>query len=102
MASKARDLDCYVEEQGGWREHVHLLVQTRTSTRLSDLYGQMKGFGATMWRRRFPGRPFKWEDGVYVKSVDPDLCDDLREYLRTQWRRHESGLIVPVMEPTDF
>jgi putative transposase len=99
MEMKARELDCFVEERGGWREHIHLLVQWRSTVRLSELYGQMKGLSATMWRRRFPDRPFKWEDGVFAKSVDPDRADDLRRYIRDQWSRHESGLLIPELEP---
>ena len=102
MAQKARELGCFVEEGGGWHEHVHLLLQFRATILLSDLYGQMKGFSATMWRRRFPDRPFKWEDGVYVKSVDPDQSDDLREYIRNQWRRHDDRLLLPHLERIDF
>ena len=101
MKSKAHDLDSYIEEGGGWREHLHLLLQSRPTVRLSDLYGQLKGYSATMWRKRYPDRPFKWGDGVFAKSVDPDNCFELREYIRNQWRRHESGLLVPEFERTD-
>jgi REP element-mobilizing transposase RayT len=102
MAHKARELEGFVEEAGGWREHVHLLLQFRPTQPVTALYGQMKGFSATMWRRRFPDRPFKWEDGVFLKTVDPDRADDLRVYIRQQWQRHESGLVVAHMEPSVY
>ena len=98
MAIKARELGGYVEAAGGWRDHVHLLLQFRPTRAVVELYGQMKGFSAAMWRRRFPGRPFKWQDGVFLKTVDPDRSDDLRMYIRGQWRRHESGLVVAELE----
>ena len=79
MKTKAHALDSYIEEGGGWRDHLHLLLQSRPTVRLSDLYGQLKGYSATMWKRRFPHRPFVWGDGVYGKTVDPDQCDPLRQ-----------------------
>jgi len=98
MKKKAHDLDCYIEEFGGWRDHCHLLAQLRATVRLSDLYSQLKGYSAKAWMKCFPERPYKWGDGVYAKTVDPDRCDDLRRYIRRQWSRHESGLLVPEWE----
>jgi REP element-mobilizing transposase RayT len=98
MKSKAHALDSYIEEGGGWRDHLHLLLQSRPTIKLSDLYGQLKGYGAAMWRKRFPDRPFRWGDGVFGKTVDPDNCDELRKYIRHQWRHHESGLTLPEYE----
>ncbi len=101
MKTKARELDSYIEEGGGWRDHLHLLLQSRPTVRLSDLYGQIKGYGAFMWRKRLPGRPFKWTDGVFARTVDPDDCDELRNYIQNQWQRHESGLLIPEYERTE-
>jgi REP element-mobilizing transposase RayT len=101
MKTKAYQLDSYIEEGGGWRDHIHLLLQSRPTISLSVVYGQLKGYSATMWRKRFPNSPFKWGDGVFAKSIDPDECQDLRAYIRYQWRHHENGLVVPGYERTD-
>ena len=85
-------------EGGGWKDHLHLLLQSRPTIRLCDLYGQLKGYGATMWRKRFADRPFKWGDGMFARTADPDNCGELRSYIRNQWKRHENGLLVPDFE----
>ena len=91
---KAHELDAYVEEFGCWRDHVHLLVRIAPKVALSKVYGQLKGFASRAWNKRFPERPFGWQDGVFSITVDPDNCDDLREYIRRQWDRHESGASI--------
>ncbi len=101
MKSKAHALDAYIEAGGGWRDHLHLLLQSRPTIKLSELYGQLKGYSATMWRKRLPGRPFKWGDGVFAKTVDPDKCDALRKYIKCQWRHHENGLVLLEYERSD-
>ena len=37
MRKKAHDLDAWIEEIGGWREHLHVLVRTRPTVALSDI-----------------------------------------------------------------
>jgi putative transposase len=101
MRAKAHELDAWIEEFGGWREHVHLLVRARPTIALSDVYGQLKGFASWEWRRQWPDRPFGWGDGVYVVTVDPDNCDGLRAYIRNQRTHHGDGTIVTSWEPPD-
>jgi REP element-mobilizing transposase RayT len=98
MKSKAHELDSYIEVGGGWRDHIHLLLQSRPTIRLSELYGQLKGYSTTMWRRRFLERPSKWGDGVFAKTIDPDRCDELRTYIKYQWPRQEQGLVLNELE----
>jgi REP element-mobilizing transposase RayT len=96
---KAAKLDAYVEEFGCYRDHVHLLARSAPALALSDLYGQLKGFAAYALRARFPERPFGWQDGVWVATVDPDANADLRGYIRGQWRQHEDRVLVDRWEP---
>jgi putative transposase len=98
MKSKAHEIDATIEEFGAWRDHVHVLLRTVPTLALSDLCRQLKGYSATQWRKAFPDRPFKWGDGAYSITVDPDHCERLREYIRDQWRRHESKNVVPEFE----
>ena len=99
LVVKAHDLDAYLEEFGCWREHVHLLVRLPPKLALAILYGQMKGFSTYAWRKRYPEKPFAWQDGVYSKTVDPDNCEGLRKYIRSQWKHHESGDLISKWEP---
>jgi putative transposase len=99
LRQKAHDLDAWIEEFGTWRDHVHLLVRTRPTIALSEVYGQMKGFSAWAWRKQWPDRPFNWGDGVWAESVDPLDCDALRAYIRGQRRHHENGSLQREWEP---
>jgi putative transposase len=101
MRAKAHDLDAWIEEIGGWREHVHLLVRTRPTTPLSDVYGQIKGFSSWSWRKRWPMRPFGWSDGVWAMTVDPLNSEGLRAYILEQRRRHDQRALVADWEPGD-
>ena len=89
LRKKAHDLDAWIEEVGGWKEHIHLLLRTRPTVALSAVYGRMKGFAAWAWHKRWPDRPFGWNDGVWVKTVDPESCETLRMYIRNQ-REHQA------------
>ena len=99
---KAKALEAYIEEFGCWREHVHLLVRSPPKLALSVLYGQMKGFCSRAWNKRRPGAPIGWQDGVYSITVDPDNCTPLREYIRSQWQRHEQGDLITRWEPPEI
>ena len=44
MKKKAHDLDAWLEEFGAWNDHVHILLRTRPTIALSDVYRQLKGF----------------------------------------------------------
>lgn len=98
IIEKAHTLDAYVEELGGWRDHIHVLIRTAPTIALSDVYRQLKGYSATQWRKAFEGRPFKWGDGAYVATVDADHCDGLREYIRGQWEKHETKMTISAFE----
>ena len=88
---KAHDLDAFVEEFGCWRDHVHVLVRIPPKLALATLYGQMKGFATHALLERDPDHPFRWQDGVFSVTVDPDNCEELRRYIRNQWQHHETG-----------
>lgn len=98
---KAHDLDSYIEEFGCWRDHVHLLVRIPAKLALAKVYGQLKGFSAFVWNRRNQDRPLFWQKGMFSITVDPDHCDELRHYIRHQWRHHDSGSVVSRWETPD-
>ncbi len=101
MKVKAHDIDVYIDEIGGWRDHVHLFLRARPTMALSDVYGQLKGFSSHSWRKRYPKKHFKWGDGVYAATTDPHNSEELRAYIRNQKTHHETGHIVPIWEPEE-
>jgi len=101
MRKKANDLDAWIEEVGGWKEHVHLLLRTRPTVALSTVYGQLKGFATWAWHKRWPDKPFGWDDGVWAKTVEPENCEALRAYIRNQRGHHMEGTEQVRWEPED-
>ena len=101
LQTKAHHLDAYILEIGGWREHVHLLIRTRPTMALSEVYGQLKGFSSRCWHRKFPEMPFGWADGVWAMTVDPSNCEGLILYIRSQHAHHEAATAIQVWEPDD-
>jgi len=101
LESKAHELDCYLEEFGAWREHVHLLLRARPTLPLCEVYRQLKAFSTYSWRHYYADKPFKWADGTYAVTVDPFDCEQLRQYIRNQPRHHYERSTVRHWEPDD-
>ncbi|MCP4601920.1 MAG: IS200/IS605 family transposase [Proteobacteria bacterium] len=101
LKAKAHHLDAYILEMGGWREHMHLLIRTRSTMALSDVYGRLKGFSSRAWHKQFPDLPFAWADGVYAVTVDPENTTNLKAYIRSQRVHHEHGTTVDAWEPKE-
>ena len=101
LKTKVQHLDAYILELGGWRDHVHLLIRTRPTTALCEIYRQLKGFSSRAWHKHFPDSPFAWADGVYAVTVDPDNCEHLKTYIRNQEEHHERKTTLSHLEPSD-
>ncbi len=98
IKAKAHELDAYVLEIGGWREHLHLLIRTRPSTALSEIYRQLKGFSSHAWRKKQPSKPFAWGDGVFAVTVDPQNSENLAAYIKNQHNHHEQETLITEWE----
>ena len=101
MKTKADDLDTYIEEFGCWHDHVHILVRTGPSLAPATFYGQVKGYSSRAWNLKNKNMPFRWQDGVYIATVDPDQTEALRSDIRAQWTHHEQRTEIANWEPTD-
>ena len=101
MKNKAHDLSAYILEFGSWYDHVHLLIRSTSSVLLSKVYGQIKGYSSWHWNKRRPDRPFKWADGVFAATVDPDDNEDLRNYIRHQRNHHQMNRLELKWEPEE-
>ena len=98
---KAHELDSCIEEFGCFYDHVHLLVRSRPTLLLAELYRQLKGFSSRAWHIKFPERPFAWADGVYSATVDPEDNQGLREYIKNQRAHHAAKTEMRRWEPDE-
>ena len=101
LKTKAHDLDAFIEEFGCWHDHIHLLVRTSPTVAPATLYGQLKGFSTRAWNKRNTERVFGWQNGVYIATVDPDHDEQLRSYIREQWKHHDQRTTLANWEPME-
>jgi len=101
LKKKAHDLNAYIEEFGSWYDHVHILIRTSPSIELSKIYRQLKGYSSWAWNKKFPDRFFKWADGAFAATCDPDNTYNLRLYIRGQRDHHHNEKIEQKWEPED-
>ena len=101
MKVKAHEIDTYILEYGGWYDHVHILMRTRPSMALSEVYRHLKGFSSRAWHKKFPQHRFAWGDGAYSVTVDPNDCYALRTYIRNQEKIHNGRTLIKRWEPDE-
>jgi putative transposase len=72
------------------KDHVHLLIQTRPSEKLSEVVQLIKGGSSRVIRQEFPeleeflwGASF-WADGYFAESVGSKNETIIRRYISTQ------------------
>ena len=72
------------------KDHVHLLIQTRPSEKLSEVVQQLKGGSSRVIRQEFPkleeflwGDSF-WGDGYFAESIGSQNESVIRRYIENQ------------------
>jgi len=72
------------------KDHVHLLIQTRPSEKLSEVVQQLKGGSSRVIRQEFPkleeflwGDSF-WGDGYFAESIGTQNESVIRRYIENQ------------------
>lgn len=76
-------------EIGGVDDHVHALVRTRPTHKISDLLREIKG-GSSAWVHETIGeRAFEWQEGYGAFSVSHSGVARVREYIRNQESHHQ-------------
>jgi putative transposase len=79
-----------IHELNVQKDHVHMLLQTRTSERICDVVQIFKGGSSRVIRLEYPeleeflwGDSF-WQDGYFAESVGQVNEQKIREYIRNQ------------------
>ena len=84
-----RGLDAVPIRIGGWIDHVHLLVQLKTTQRISDFMREVKANTAKHYNDSSGKlKKFGWQDGYGVFSVSPSTKDSVIGYIENQVRHH--------------
>jgi len=92
----ARQERSHILEIGIVATHVHLLVRIDQVTSLPRLLQRLKGgssYVAGKEKHSNSGYSLKWAKGYSIETVNPRQLAAVREYLRTQSRRHPGEAI---------
>lgn len=87
IREKGADLLCF----GCTEDHVHLLVRTISSLRVSDLIGEIKGYSSYVISNQIqPEIGFRWQGGYGVMTFAEQDLPRLINYVRNQKEHHRN------------
>jgi REP element-mobilizing transposase RayT len=102
VEAKCRELRCPAIAFDGTDDHVHLLARLHPTIPVARLVGEAKGVSAHLINHEIAsGRFFRWQEGYYATSVDPDDLDLIGRYIRSQRQHHSIGHLVSDFELPD-
>ena len=83
-----------VAANSAW-DHVHLLVQWNTTTRIDNLVREWKSRTYTEWNGdEQAGSKLAWQEGCGVFSVSPHDVEKLKNYIANQKSHHRDDTTV--------
>ena len=77
----------YVDTIGGWRDHVHCLIELQSEQSLSSVIHQIKGESAHWYNVEKEGK-LVWQDEYFAASVSKSRLEIVRKYIRSQEVHH--------------
>ncbi len=88
MGGIVRGLDGVPHGVGGWKDHVHLLIDLRPTHSIPDVVRELKK-ASTQWIRMHQGLgTFQWQDGYGVFTVGWRERSGLKRYISGQEAHH--------------
>jgi REP element-mobilizing transposase RayT len=69
-------------------DHVHCVVHLGRCVSIADLAQRLKGVSARYWNERPGMKPLRWQQGYWVRSIEPESLATLLPYLRHQRKHH--------------
>ncbi|MCK4489572.1 MAG: transposase [Anaerolineales bacterium] len=77
---------------GGTTNHIHLLVELKSTISVSDLVQFVKGSSAYIIARQIqPEVFFKWQGGYGAITVSPQNIPLVKKYIASQREHHQTG-----------
>jgi putative transposase len=87
---------------GGVEDHVHVALSIPPSISIADAIGKLKGASAYQINRRYSsklGHTFAWQAEYGITSLSDSPLEAVRNYIKSQRRRHSVGQVRPELEP---
>ncbi len=84
-----KNLECYPLQVGGYRNHVHSIVNLSKKIAVMDLLEEMKK-SSSKWIKTKANRykNFYWQGGYAAFSVNPSEVDAVINYIKNQAEHH--------------
>lgn len=91
LGGTVRGLGAIPDEIGGVADHVHLLIGTKATHRLSDLLREIKSESSRWVHEEIGVAGFAWQEGYGAFTVSASQREAVRQYLQTQEEHHRRG-----------
>ncbi len=90
MAGICNNLNCTVQQVGGYLDHVHILCLVSPKLQLSKLLEQVKSRSSKWIKTKGTDfQNFYWQGGYGAFSVRPDETDRVISYISNQKQHHQ-------------
>lgn len=83
-----RNLECVPERIGGMADHVHLLIGSNATIRLTDVVRDIKAVSSRWVHEEIGLKPFAWQDGYGAFTVSPSHRAKVSRYIERQEEHH--------------
>ena len=89
-AGVCRKIDCTPIKIGGYRDHVHLLINLSKNHALKEVVGVIKSNSTNWLKKEGNLNMFNWQDGYAAYSVGERGIEPVKEYIDRQEEHHAS------------
>ena len=89
MTKQLVEMDCFVEEINGVRDHMHILIRLSPTKSISEVAKQLKG-SSSFWvnDQKLSEQKFGWQTGYGSFSVGEFYVEKIKNYIRNQKEHH--------------
>jgi len=102
LFSKAKELEIKIVEANGTRDHIHVLVKSKSALAPADIAKNLKGASSHFVNHVVLGqdriRSLYWQDGYGVVSVSPGAVHSVQQYIKNQKEHHSSSKLIGSLE----
>ena len=90
ICSNASDKGIFIQEIGGYHQHVHCLLTLAAENNIAKVIQLLKG-ESSYWinKEKLVQRKFEWADEYYGVSVSESHVNRVRNYIRNQEEHHK-------------
>jgi putative transposase len=92
---------CDLLAVGNASDHVHVVVRVSAAVALAELVRRLKGASSHAWNVAHRGRPLRWQEGYWARSIDQQALEPLTVYVRDQRSRHAAATALAAWEQNE-